>query len=75
MKGSGNMIYSDVINNKWNEILPKKNKYNVNDVKKVMANGFNKKESKFIVICTAIYHNTSASYNVYKNDELEGYIS
>jgi hypothetical protein len=61
------MVYSDVINNKWHEILPKKSKYTKRDVDKVYIDLFlngkqpNEKECIFITLCTAIYHNAECS--------------
>jgi hypothetical protein len=72
------MVYSDVISNNWHKILPKKAKYTKKDVNKVlqyslfnMQQTFKVKEAKFIVICTAIFHDAECSKYVMKNNPAE----
>jgi hypothetical protein len=71
-----------VIHNEWHKILPKKAKYTKKDVDKVlqyslfnMQQTFKVKEAKFIVICTAIFHNgiesADCSKYVMKNNPAE----
>jgi hypothetical protein len=64
------MIYSDVINNNWHTILPKKAKYTKADIDRVMVHSLFKpfngrtlseREARFIVLCTAIYHDADWS--------------
>lgn len=78
------MIYSDVINNNWHLLLPKKEKYTKRDIDKVflesffdgkLNNGstFSEKQARFIVMCTAIFHDAETSdyvtnYNSRKNE-------
>lgn len=58
------MIYSDIINKGL--ILSKKNKYTKKDVDKLLQQGFAIRQAKFIVKCSAIFHNTEASNFCYK---------
>jgi hypothetical protein len=66
------MIYSDVINNNWHLILPKKDRYTKKDIDAVMTesflninlnNGkmFDEKTARWIVVCTAAFYDTSFS--------------
>jgi hypothetical protein len=67
------MIYSDVVNKGW--ILPKKAKYTMRDVKSVQVDSLMNKygsatlstqESKFIIKCSAAFHETQCSIAVYQ---------
>ncbi len=64
------MLYSDVINNGWHKILPKKDKYTKKDMDSVwiasfmdptLNNGktFDVETARWIVFCTAVYYNAS----------------
>ena len=66
------MTYGTVLENKWHELLPKKNKYTKRDLNKIVLeslfdgklnNGktFTDNQARFIVVCTAIYHNVEYS--------------
>lgn len=66
------MTYSDVLKNNWHTILTKKSKYTKRDVDNVyvaslldnkLNNGrtFTEQQAKFIVVCTAIFHDSSYS--------------
>ena len=65
------MVYSDVIKKGQHKILPAKKFYTMADVKKVWLDGFldgisfTDSEAKFIVICTAIFHNAKCSKALY----------
>lgn len=61
------MVYSDVVKNKYFEILGEKNKYTKKDVKKVLSTGrFTFKQALFIVKCTAMYFDKEFSKVLYK---------
>ena len=71
------MIYSEVVNKGW--ILPKKRKYTMRDVNKVIldsllgkyGNTLSVRQSLFIVKCSAIYHDTDYSNAIaYYKDKL-----
>jgi len=75
------MVYSEVIKNKYHELLPKKNKYTMSDINKIIQlsffnsnlnNGqiFDYRTARFIVLCTAIYHNTKTSLAVEKQPKI-----
>jgi len=61
------MTYTDVVNNGW--ILAKKAKYTMGDVNNLIVDSlfskpaftFSVPESKFIIRCSAIYHDTDYS--------------
>lgn len=59
------MVYSDVIKSNLHLILLKKDKYTMHDVNKIYTEMFlqgepiTEKQAKFIVRCTAIYHNAN----------------
>ncbi len=61
------MIYSDVIDNNLHLIVKKKNKYTMHDVNKVYENlflegkNYSVKQCKFIIVCTAIFHDATYS--------------
>jgi len=66
------MLYSDVINNGWHKILPKKDKYTKKDMNRVwvaslmdpsLNNGktFDAKTARWIVICTAAFYDANVS--------------
>ena len=59
MKGRYKMTYSDIINKGL--ILEKKNKYTKKDYDILLNKGYNENISSFIVICSAVYHDTSWS--------------
>lgn len=68
------MVYSEVIKNNWHLLLPKKKRYTKADVKNVMKkdNTLSEKIARFIVVCTAIFHdaeysNWIANYNSLKS--------
>lgn len=46
-------IYSDVVKN--NLILPKKRKYTIQDFRKLLAEGWNQIDARWIVLCSAVY--------------------
>ena len=50
------MVYSEVINNNLQNILPVKTEYRKSDIKLLMLKGYTEKQSQFIVKCTAIYN-------------------
>ena len=69
------MVYSDVIKNKYHALLPYKEKYTKRDINKIIElsffdsslnNGqiFDYRTARFIVLCTAIFHNAKTSKNV-----------
>jgi len=69
------MVYSDVIKNKYHELLPRKEKYTRRDINKIIElsffdsglNGgqiFDYRTARFIVLCAAIFYNTKTSKNV-----------
>ncbi len=70
-------IYKDVIDNDLHLILPKKEKYTKRDMDKLeierlfntklqRVEGFTRNKARFIVLCTAIFHNAEASRTLYK---------
>lgn len=71
------MVYDDVIKNGWNQLLPAKAKYTKRDMDKVYiasfldrnlnhGQTFTPSECRFIVICTAIFHDATYSKSVSK---------
>ncbi len=71
------MIYSDVINNNWHNLLPKKKKYTKRDLDKLYieslfdktlnnGNTFTENQARFIIVCTAIYHDAEYSKTLSK---------
>jgi hypothetical protein len=69
------MKYSEVV--KAGLILPKKEKYTMHDVNKIINNSlFEKQETltvnqaKFIARCSAVFHNTWFSKEVAKNSRI-----
>lgn len=71
------MGYKDVIEKGWHKILPKKEKYTMKDVDKVLLRSlfdnkindgktFTLEEAGFIVMCTAIFHGTDYSQTILK---------
>lgn len=60
------MVYTDVIKQDLHLLLPKKKKYTFRDLKKVLRSDSNLSlsESRFIVICTAIFHDVEYSKTV-----------
>lgn len=52
-------VFDDVLRN--NLMLPKKEKYNVTDAKKLIKLGAPADVARFIVICSAAYYKTSMS--------------
>jgi hypothetical protein len=65
------MIYSNVIENKLHELLPKKKKYNITDFKKIrkLKPELSLSEARFVVICTSIFHD--AEYSKKINQSIE----
>lgn len=66
-------VYSDIVSNGW--ILPKKEKYTMKDFREV-----HKKHdaitSRFIIICSAIYHYYPLAYGHYSQifDNIEHFL-
>lgn len=62
------MVYSEVINNGWHLLLPKKSKYTKEDYLTLLNNAkqFSPKDAFFIVKCTAIFHDVE--YSDFFND-------
>ena len=56
------MHYSDIVEKGM--ILDYKNKYTMSDVKKLMAKGYDLSRASWIVVCSAIYHDTAYSLKV-----------
>lgn len=52
------MTYSEVIKNSYHKILPQRKKYGKHDVQILLKRGFNLKEARFIILCTASYFDT-----------------
>ena len=46
-------VYSDVVNN--NLILPQKRKYTIRDFRKLLTEGWNQIDARWIVLCSAVY--------------------
>lgn len=53
------MLYGEVVKNGW--ILPKKKFYTIRDYRKLLEQGHNPKTARFIVICSAVYHDTDCT--------------
>ena len=76
------MIYSTVISNNWHKILPYKEKYTKKDMDKIMEYSlfnmdktFSSMEARFIVICTAIFHNTDYSKYIRQYNQVQNMIA
>lgn len=63
------MTYKDVIEAKM--ILPKKPRYTIRDYCKLREKGFSIAEARFIVICSAIYHDTTWSKSMDSLEKLQ----
>jgi hypothetical protein len=65
------MVYSEVIEKKLHELLPKKQKYTISDFKKIqkLKPELSLSEARFVVICTSIFHD--AEYSRLINQPLE----
>lgn len=48
-----NAVYSDVVN--ANLILPQKRKYTITDFRKLLKEGWNQVDARWIVLCSAVY--------------------
>lgn len=59
MKLKENAVYSDVVDGGY--ILPKKDKYTMSDFKKLVKSGWNQIDARWIIICSAVYHETELS--------------
>jgi len=69
------MVYSEIINDKLHLLLNKKNKYTKADINTLRKkdNSLTENKARFIVLCTAIFHNTETSnyikdYHSQKNE-------
>lgn len=63
------MVYSDVI--KAGMILPKKPRYTIRDYSKLRKQGFSIAAARFIVLCSAVYHETSYSKSLDSLEKLQ----
>jgi len=67
------MLYSEVIDNNWHKILPKKNKYTLRDIKKIKKElpKLTDKQACFVVVCTAAFYDVdrSKTVNTYNSKE------
>jgi len=69
------MIYSDVIKNNWHLLLPKKKKYTKTDIKKILKKiNVSEQIARFIVLCTAIYYDTTCSIYIYNYNNTKNQI-
>ena len=50
------MVYSEVINNNLQNILPYKPEYRKSDIRRLTLKGYTINQAQFIVKCTAIYN-------------------
>ena len=48
-------VYSDVVNTGL--ILPKKQKYTIRDFRKLLTEGWNQVDARWIILCSAAYWN------------------
>ena len=56
------MVYSDVTKNNWHLLLPKKEKYNKNDIKKILKLiKVDEKIARFIVLCTSVFYDSECT--------------
>jgi len=53
------MVYSDVVGG--GKLLPKKSKYTKRDYTKLVNQGINPKEARFICICSAVHYDAPYS--------------
>jgi hypothetical protein len=74
------MVYGEVLKNEWHMILPKKAKYTKRDIDRVYMESlldstlnsghtFTEQQARFIVICTAIFHDAEYSKAVARQTE------
>jgi len=60
------MVYADVV--KAGMILPKKARYTIRDFRGLREKGYSISVSRFILVCSAIYHGTTWAHSL---DNLE----
>ena len=66
MKLKENAVYSDAVN--AGLILPKKEKYTVSDVKRLIKSGWGALDALWIVKCSWVFNNTKISKVLLTND-------
>lgn len=60
------MVYADVV--KAGMILPKKARYTIRDFRGLREKRYSSSLARFILVCSAVYHNTTWSHSL---DNLE----
>ena len=63
------MVYSDIVNGGL--ILPRAARYTIRHYKRLRRQGFSIAQTRFICICSAVYHNTEWAHSLDNLDKLK----
>lgn len=63
------MVFNDVV--KSGMILPKKSRYTIREYRALRKKGYSSSLARFILVCSAVYHNTVWSHSLDNLEKLQ----